>query len=406
MKLTTWSNPRSRAPLPVFWARVFFWCSSLSVPASTVIAIAALSHVLGKSQLATISAIFAVSFVGTVLPIGIQARSAADAAAHGSAGSVRWPPIYAGTLVWIAASPLLAYALHVPLLAMLSPALGLIPSLIVGVGRGEMIGQERFVAAGANHLVEAAIRLVAGIGLGVWLGANGAALSLIICQLGAWALLPRREGVAPGFIRMPGAFGAVALMILSIQIDLLIAPRLLGSEASAYAVSALPAKAVYLALSSTAWLVVPGAVKCRKLSQAMMPLSELVAAGVVLSGLLALAAPLTGLLLGTAAPAPVLMMGLGLGMAVALGNWLLVQIRLAQAPSRLWLAPAGAVVAMVVIASLASTELGFCVGMLVGQSCALAINLAQLQIGLRRAANVPPSATTAPAAIPGFLEAP
>jgi len=383
-----WRGPGDRSRLSALWARVFFWICAMSVPASSVIAIAVLSHVLGARELATISAIFAVGFVGTVLPLGIQARSAADAAAHGTAASVRWRPFMMAAPVWVAVSPILAVALHVPLLAMLSPALGLVPSMAVGVGRGEMIGQQRFVGAGVNHLVETSIRLVAGIGLGVWLGVDGVALTLVACQVGSWALLPRRHGVAPGFIRLPGAFGATALLLLSIQIDLLIAPRLLGPNASAYATSALPAKAVYLALGATAWFVVPGAVRCRRLAQAVLPLSEVVFAGTLLSVVLAFASPWIGAVLGSTAPDPPLVLGLGLGMALAAGNWILMQIRLARAPSGLWMAPAVAVVVTGAIASLDRTDLGFCAGMLIGQSCALAVSLLALHVGLRRTAEL------------------
>jgi hypothetical protein len=364
------------------WARGFFWASALSIPVSSVLSIAVLSHVLGKDQLAVIAAIFGVSFVGTVLPIGIQARTAADAASDGSAASVRWRPIVIATTIWVLLCPLLAYILHMPLLAMLSPALGLIPSIAVGVGRGEMIGQERFVGAGANHLVEASIRLVGGIGLGIWLGVNGAALSLIICQLGAWALLPRRHGIAAGFIRLPAAFVTTAMVILSVQIDLLLAPRLLGADASAYAASSLPSKSVYLALAATAWLVVPGAVKCTKLLQAMRPLSAVVGAGTALSIVLAVGAPVIGVVLGQTDPVPLLVLGLGFGMALASGNWILVQMRMAKAPDQLWLAPAVAVVLSAGIALLTRTSAGFCVGIVAGQSLAMAVGLVQLHRGL------------------------
>jgi hypothetical protein len=355
----------------------------MSIPASTVISIAVLSHVLGKDQLAVIAAIFGVSFVGTVLPIGIQARTAADAAHYGSAASVRWRPIFIGTAIWVALSPFLAYALHMPVLAMLSPALGLIPSMAVGVGRGEMIGQERFVEAGANHLVESSIRLAGGIGLGILLGVNGAALTLFLCQVGAWALLPRRLDVAPGSIRLPSAFATTAMVILGIQVDLLLAPRLLGADASVYAASALPAKAVYLALAATAWLVVPGAVKCRRLTQALAPFGLVVAAGLVLSGILAVAAPLIGALLGQSAPNRALVLALGCGMALASGNWILVQIQMAKAPRRQWLAPATAVAVTVIVAAALRSDLGFCLGIFVGQACATTVSLVQLHFGLR-----------------------
>jgi len=372
-----------RPRLSPVWARAFFWVCSLAIPLSSVLSIAVLSHVLGKGQLAVIAAIFGVSFVGSVLPIGIQARTAADAASFGSAAAIRWRPIYVGTVIWVVSSPLLAYVLHVPLLAMLSPAIGLIPSMAVGVGRGELIGQNRFVAAGANHLVEASIRLVGGIGLGVWLGVNGAALSLILCQLGAWALLPRRHQIAAGFIRLPSVFATTALVILSVQLDLLLAPRLLGSDASAYAASALPTKSVYLALAATAWLVIPGAARCTRLRQALRPIMAVVVAGVVISVLLAVAAPVIGVVLGQTDPVPSIVLALGLAMALASGNWILVQVRVAKAPELLWLAPAVAVVVATVISVATRTEAGFCVGNVAGQALAMAVGLVQLHRGLR-----------------------
>jgi hypothetical protein len=232
--------------------------------------------------------------------------------------------------------------------------------------------------------------LIGGIGLGIWLGVDGAALSLIACQLGAWALLPRRHRIAPGFIRMPSAFITTALIILSVQIDVLLAPRLLGAEASTYAASALPAKAVYLSLAATAWLVVPSAVKCTRLVQALVPISAVVGAGAAISAALALASPLIGVLLGQDDPVPALVVGLGFGMALAAGSWILVQIRMAKAPSWLWLAPAVAVVLSALIALAVRTQLGFCAGILVGQACGLAVGLVQLHLGLAQPTSVAP----------------
>jgi hypothetical protein len=362
--------------------RAFFWVSSLSIPASTVITVVAVTHMLGRAELATISAIFAASFVGTVLPIAVQARAAADAAAHGAAARLRWWPIVLGTVVWVVLSPPLAHLLHLPVWAMLSPALALIPSMAVAIGRGEMIGQRRFVAAGVNHLADAGFRVAGGIALAALLGVNGIAIGLVTCEIGAWLVLPRRRQILAGFIHLPSAFGASALMILSVQLDVLIAPRLLGSHAPAYAASALPAKGIYLAMSATAWLAVPGAARCRTLRAVVRPLVEVVGGAAALAAAMTLAAPVIGALLAHATSSRSLLLVLGLGMAVASGNWVLMQVRFARVPRQMWVAPAVAGALTIVVPLVVPTAMGLAVGALVGQAAALAISVVQLGMGL------------------------
>ncbi|HVN51827.1 MAG TPA: alpha-(1-_3)-arabinofuranosyltransferase family protein, partial [Acidimicrobiales bacterium] len=377
---------KRRAPLakrPTSTPRIaVFWATVLAIPMSSALVITILSRTLPHGGLAKVSLVFSLSLIGTVLPIGAQAKAAADAAANGAAGHVRWRPIAILTAIGAVASVPIAVVLRVPPLAVLCPLLSLVPALAVGVSRGELIGQGNLTEVAISNSIEVLLRLIGGVALGLVLKADGVALSTLVYTLGAWICLPQRHPTLDR-IKMQGALVASTLLVVSIQADLLVAPRLLGSGADRYATASLPSKGVYLALSAAGWLVVAGALSQRRFLAAVRPVVLVVMAGVGLSIPTALAAPIIGKVLGRAAPSTTLVFVLSLAMALSAGNWILLQLRLARHAATLWVPPAVAIAILLVVGAMHPTSAGLATGLVLGQAIALVIGCLGLAYDIR-----------------------
>lgn len=359
-----------------------FWLSVIAVPASSVLTIVALSRHLAPGDLAKVSIVFSLSFVAAVLPMAAQSQAAADASAHGAAGRLHWRPIQVTALACAVASPVLAHALGLPTLAVLLPVAQVIPAVGVGAARGQLIAHRSYGAAAANHVIEAAVRAVAGIVLGLAFGATGVAASLLFAAVAAYGFLPRVAWDRERTLVLPTALIASALLTVSIHLDVFLAPRFLGADADAYAVAALPSKGVFLALMAAGWLVIPGAVSYTRSRDAVRPVVLTAAAGVVLTFFAVMATPLMGVLLGRGTPDRWLVAVLGLAMAAGAGNWVCLQIRLARGSTTLW-RPAALAIAITVIGSaFTDNAAGLATFLLLGQFVALLGGIRALQFSL------------------------
>ena len=87
-------------------------------------------------------------------------------------------------------------------------------------------GRSDFVSASRNYIVEGSIRLLAGVGLGILFGADGVGASLLLCTLGAWAAAPRRHPTGDR-LRLPATLTAAATLVITVDWDMIVAPRLL-----------------------------------------------------------------------------------------------------------------------------------------------------------------------------------
>lgn len=180
---------RGRSLTPV----VLFWTSTLAVNASTVAVVAFLSHHQVSGGLPEASAVLALSLVIAVAPGALQLRAAADVAEAQPTPRPPWRlfgPLSVGLLLL---APLVAWAVSIPVIAAVLVALQLPPAVALSVCRGELIGSRRFGAAGLNLSVDAIVRLVAGVGLGLLWGATGIAAALALATLVALVVVWHRH---------------------------------------------------------------------------------------------------------------------------------------------------------------------------------------------------------------------
>jgi hypothetical protein len=384
-----------------------FWLSVLSMPFASVVVITVLAHALPEGDLASVSLVFSLSLVGTVVPMGVQARVAADTAVHGTSGPIAVVPAVLGTLLLVAVSVPAALVLDVGIPAVVLPSMSLGPAMVVAAIRGDLVGRSAFGAASRNYLVEGSIRLLAGVGLGIAFGADGVGASLLLCTLGALLAAPRRYPSGDR-IRLPATLIATAALIVAVNWDMIVAPRLLGDSASTFVAAALPAKGVYMALSAAAWLAVPSVRNHHSFRSVVRPVWLQVLAGVGLSLLLVPAAPIIGQALGRPAPQRGLLLVLGLGMALGAGSWMLLQLRLVRGDSAPWVPPTVGLVAIAGLSIAFRTSDGLAIAMLVGGGVGLVVGLGMLmvEVGRRPLVTAATEVAVLPVAEPSVLVPP
>ncbi len=366
-------------------AVVAFWASVVAVASSSMVTVAVLSRHLAPGELAAVSGVLGLSFVCAVLPVAVQSVAGARRAAAVISTDLPWATLRPLGLAALLASPVLATALHLPVLAVALPVLQVVPALAVAVGRGELIAMARHRRLAVNHLVEAAARVVAGIALGWLWGAVGVALALLVAMVAAWATLRYDRAARHEPAAVPATLAALAALTVAIHLDVLLAPRLLGGAAAdRYAVAALPAKGVYLALMAAGWVVIPGAAARHGWRSLRRPVALTAAAGVGLAAALTAAAPLIGALLGKGDPDVLLVAVLGLAMAMAAATWVGGQILIVKDSDALTAPPVVGLVAAVGVLALSApaADAGparLAAAVVVGQAAALASMLHNLR---------------------------
>lgn len=328
-----------------------FWASVIAVASSSMVTVAALARHLDPGELGAVSTVLGLSFVGAVVPVALQSIAAARRAGTGTGTAVPWRALAPVLIAAGVASPLLAVALQVPVLAVALPVAQVVPALSVAAGRGELIGLARYRALTGNHLVEAVVRVAAGVGLGWLFGATGVALAILLAMLASAAVLRVPAAPTRDHAPVPLALLAIGALTVSIHLDVLLAPRMLGTAAAdAYAVAALPAKGVFLALMAAGWLVIPSAVRRTQWDALRQPMVRTTTAGLALAGALVVAMPAVSAVLGRPRPSAVLTLVLGVAMAAAAASWVGSQLLLARDPRALrWPPLAGLTSAAVVV---------------------------------------------------------
>lgn len=302
-----------------------FWVASLSVGLAAFVVLAALAH-FGNAdggQLGAASAVISLSFVYAVVPGAIQLRAAADAAARRGSGPalprafVRW-----STGVLLLAAPALATLLTVPALAVVALAGQYAAACVASAQRGAAIGTGDQRAASVSMAVEAGVRIVAGVGLGIAFGAVGLGAALLLGSVSAALVGARATGV--GRLRDAAARPVLApalgvgLLMLLVNLDAFTAPRVLGaSAADAYAVAELPARGVFFALFAVSWLAVPLATAASRRGQLLAPVGGVLALGAAAGLTLLTVRPLLPIALGDPAPAAGLLATLVAAMTLA-----------------------------------------------------------------------------------------
>lgn len=362
-----------------------FWLSVIAVAASSMVMVVALARHLAPGELATVSAVLAVSFVCAVLPVAVQSLAAARRAGNGTSTELPWTSLKPVVIAALVLSPIVATAIGVPVLVVVLPVVQVVPALLVAVARGELIALERHRTLAVNHVIEAAVRVGAGIALGWFYGAVGVAVALVLAMVVALATLRYPQAEEHEDETVPATLAALAALTVAIHLDVLLAPRLLGpAEADTYAVAALPAKGVFLALMAAGWLIIPSAAGRSGWQAIRQPVLRTLAAGVVLSAGLVAALPIVVSVFAKGRPEPLLALTLGLAMAAAAATWVGVQLLLVKDSSRLTWPPilglgAAALVLLTTLGAPASWGAGrLAVAVLAGQVAALVSTLTAL----------------------------
>ena len=380
------SSEPLRTRITALTGKALFWASVVGLPAASLIVVTVLAHALPSDALPKIAVVFSLSLIGSVLPMGVQARAAADSARSGGVGSLPRKPVVWATVALVAASVPVSIVVGVGVAAVVLPSLSLGPAMAVAAIRGDLIGRGEFGRTALNNLVEVSVRLVAGIVLGLAFGADGVGASLLLCSLAALALAPAPHE-RTGILRLPAALVATTALILSVQADLLVAPRVLGGDAVDYVSASLPSKGVYLALAAGAWLAVPNVLEHRQLGSLLRPVLVVTGAGVVLTMAMLPLTSLIGRALDRPAPSRTLLAVLGVAMACSVGSWVLLQVRLTRGADLLWVPSVTAIAVMILSSLPVVAPLGMAWAMLSGQAAALAVGLIAL-VTERRASPV------------------
>lgn len=328
-----------------------FWLASMAVGVAAFLILAAVAHAGGPGELAAASAVISLSFVLAVVPGAIQLRAAADVAAGRPASLPRRFLLL--TTLGLAAAALPAAAL----LAVPAASLGLLAAqyaaaCVASAQRGAFIGLADYAAASRSMVAEAVVRIVGGIALGVWLGATGLAAALLLGSLGAVAISARSAGVAADapWRGVVGPAITVGLLMVLVNVDALLVPRLLGADsADAYAVASLPVRGIFFALFTVSWLAVPVAVRATRRAELLAPVGLVLGLGAAAGLTLLVVRPLLPIALGDPAPSAPLLALLAAATALAAALATVLAMAVAREQPQAWAATAVACVALIAV---------------------------------------------------------
>jgi hypothetical protein len=327
------------------------WVGTLLFGVSTVILLAALSRHQGKNGFVGLSALLGLAFAGSVLPAGLQLRSAA-LVADGRGMPKPSRGAMAGLVVaGVVLAPFGDRLLHVPPLAIILVLVQVLLAVRVAILRGALLGVQEFGALGVNLAGEGIARVVLGSALGLLFGITGLAAGMMLATAVAIAVLRTPPGQAQTTIRPTTSLldtsVALALVGLLVQLDVLLAPSLLSTAAAnQYDLAAVPAKGVYSALLAAGPLVFPFVrAQARRRHSApesaakwliAQAASATVGLGVVMAVGLGLVRPLIGVALGKGEPGLGLLLILGLAMSFAGGTAVVANAGVARGVARPW----------------------------------------------------------------------
>lgn len=371
-------------------ALLAFWGASLSVGLAAFVVVAALAHTGRPGELAAASAVLGVSFVLAVVPGAIQLHATATASRPGEA-----PGLPVGLLAWTTALLALlavpaALALAVPPAALLVLAGQYAAAGVASAQRGAFIGRREHARASRSMAIEAGARLVAGLPLVATLGATGLALALLLGS--AAAAFDGRAAAGPlgatGAREPLAASVSVGALMVLVNLDAFLAPRILDSaaDADAYAAAALPARGLFFALFALSWLAVPAAAAAVTRRALLRPMVPVVAVGAAASLTLLLVRPLLPIALGDPAPnaAPLVMLAAAMTAAAALATALAMAV--ARRVRRPWLPTLASAVALAAVITLWRPEATLlAAGVLAAVTVALAATMAALVAPVARA---------------------
>ena len=169
------------------------WGGTVSIGFSTVVLLAVLSRHFHHDGFARLSSLFGLFFVASLIPSGFPLRAAALAV--DGAPPMRMTARGTALCVTVGAvvSPLIAYLLHLPVIAVLCVAAQVILAIPLSMRRGLLIAAHRFDAMGGNQFLESAFRIALGVVLGLAWGLSGTAAGLAIATAVALLAVPAKR---------------------------------------------------------------------------------------------------------------------------------------------------------------------------------------------------------------------
>ena len=319
---------------------LLFWAGTSAIGVSTVLLLALFSrhHREGFSGLSTLFALF---FVASLIPSGVPLRSAA--LAIDGAESPRMTATQLGSLVLagIILSPLVAYLLHLPVLAVGFVAAQVIVAIHLAIRRGPLIAARRFPALGGNLFLESAARVVLCASAGLLWGLIGISAGLTAATAVAWLTVPGRSPASEVRQRpmttMFHTWIALALLGLFVQLDILLAPSGLSKEAAThYDLAAVPSKGVYLVLAAASTFIFPYVrVRARRKTVILAALGTLTL-GLLVTAVLVPLRTTIGHILGQHPATPFLLITLGAAMSIGGATGIVINGGVAVGLARLW----------------------------------------------------------------------
>jgi hypothetical protein len=303
-----------------------------------ILAVLSRHHREGFSGLSTLFSLF---FIASLIPAGVPLRSAALAA--DGAQPPRMTARHLGALVLggIVASPLVALALHLPVLAVGFVSGQVIVAIQLAIRRGPLIGARRFSALGGNLFLEAATRVVLCTAGGLLFGLSGLSAGLLAGTAAAWVTMPGRSPATHVTQRpmttMFHTWIALALLGLLVQLDILLAPSGLSKEAATrYDLAAVPSKGVYLVLAAASTFIFPYVrVRAQRRAVIAAGLATLIPGVMVTVSLVPLRQVIADVL-GQRPAAPFLLITLGVAMSIGGATGIVINGGVALGIARLW----------------------------------------------------------------------
>jgi hypothetical protein len=246
--------------------------------------------------------------------------------------------------VSFAVAPLLAFLLHVPVVAVGLVGLQMVIAIPLAAKQGAALARRHFLRLGLNLVLEGAARFLLGAVAGWFLGEIGLATGLCVGTLVALVALPNRgaQGIRENRPRtsLVDTSLTLALLGLYVQFDILVSPSILHTKSSLYDLAAVPSKGVYVVLLAAGPLVFPF-IRRRQDGNRLIVLSALVVlgAGLVCAAVIATALPLIGVVLGQPKAHLNEFIVLGAAMAVAGVTGVVTTASVARGVKRPWPPP-------------------------------------------------------------------
>jgi len=365
------------APEPGFDRRrvttggLLLWGGTISIGFSTVVLLALLSRHLHYEGFTGLSTLFGLFFVASLIPSGFPLRAAALAV--DGAEPIRYTLVHVAILVaaGVVISPAIAYALHLPVVAVLFVSAQILVAIPLAIRRGSLIAAHRFDAMGGNLFLEGGTRIAVGAALGLLWGLDGLSAGIAIATAIALLTVPRQEHAPVRTVRrmtsLLHTWIALVLLGLFVQMDILISPRVLPHSAARYDLAAVPSKGVYLVLVAVSTLIFPFVRVHARRRTVVWATAGTMGLGLVVGAILVVFRHAIGVILGQHAASLPLLVALCVAMSVGGGIGILINGGIALGVSWPWPPLALGIACLLVCWWIHPSAIGFAVTVLAAQ---------------------------------------